>query len=189
MGCGYADLGWLNLQVVDLDGGGPPSIVQWHLFGASAVGTPGTGIASGTGTEVQFTPIDGGPTGSVRYDLVMAIDMPLELQADTTYWLGFSAPGLLPLSADGQSGMPAHSLVMGGWQPAAGDFAFTLDRLPPQRCPADTDGDGTVGVDDLVNVILDWGTATAPNNGDVDGSGLVDVDDLLMVITSWGPCP
>jgi hypothetical protein len=57
-----------------------------------------------------------------------------------------------------------------------------------QGCP-DTNGDGMVDVDDLVNVILDWGTATAPNNGDVDGNGLVDVDDLLMVIVSWGPCP
>jgi hypothetical protein len=40
-----------------------------------------------------------------------------------------------------------------------------------------------------VNVTLEWGTATAPNNGDVDGNGQVDVDDFLLVIVSWGACP
>ncbi|MHC5003326.1 MAG: serine hydrolase [Planctomycetota bacterium] len=191
MGCDHGGFGWLNLQVVDLDGGGPPSTVQWHLFESNAVGTPGPEIASGIGADAQFTPIEGGATGAELFDLVFAMELSptVMLAADTTYWLGFSAPGLLPLSTDDQSGMPAQSQFLGGWQPAAGDFAFTLDRLPPQPCPADTDGDGTVGVDDLVNVILDWGSAAAPNNGDVDGNGFVDVDDLLLVIVSWGACP
>ncbi|MHC5004897.1 MAG: hypothetical protein ACYTJ0_17445, partial [Planctomycetota bacterium] len=47
--------------------------------------------------------------------------------------------------------------------------------LGPGECP-DTNGDGVVDVDDLVSVILDWGTDGSGNGGDVDGSGTVDVD-------------
>ncbi|MHC5003314.1 MAG: hypothetical protein ACYTJ0_09330, partial [Planctomycetota bacterium] len=57
----------------------------------------------------------------------------------------------------------------------------------PPCCPADVDGDGEVDVDDLVAVVLAWGTADQA--ADVDGDGFVGVDDLVVVITSWGPCP
>jgi hypothetical protein len=53
-------------------------------------------------------------------------------------------------------------------------------------CPADVDGTGTVDVDDLVAVILAWGTDDP--DADVTGDGTVDVDDLVEVILSWGPC-
>jgi hypothetical protein len=57
-------------------------------------------------------------------------------------------------------------------------------------CPPDTDGDGTVGVDDLLAVVLAWGPCSpfVPCPADVDGNFEVDVDDLLAVITNWGPC-
>ena len=53
-------------------------------------------------------------------------------------------------------------------------------------CPADVDGDGVVGVNDLVAVIVAWGTADSA--ADIDGSGTVGVDDLVFVVSSWGPC-
>ncbi|MHC5001883.1 MAG: hypothetical protein ACYTJ0_02055 [Planctomycetota bacterium] len=59
---------------------------------------------------------------------------------------------------------------------------------PPPPCPADVDGTGVVDVDDLVAVILDWGTDGSAHNSDVDGSGTVDVDDIVVVILTWGPC-
>ena len=52
-------------------------------------------------------------------------------------------------------------------------------------CPADVDGDGTVGVDDVLLVLSGWGGS---GTGDIDGDGLVNVDDLLLVIAAWGPC-
>ena len=55
-------------------------------------------------------------------------------------------------------------------------------------CPADTDGSGEVDVDDLVSVVIAWGTDGTANNADVDGSGVVDVNDLNAVIVGWGPC-
>ena len=69
-----------------------------------------------------------------------------------------------------------------------------LDMGPYERqiesivCPADTDGNGAVDVDDLVRVILGWGSNGDDNNSDVDGSGVVDVDDLVAVILAWGTC-
>ena len=43
-------------------------------------------------------------------------------------------------------------------------------------------------MDDLTNVILDWGTDGSGHGGDLDGNGIVDVDDLTAVILGWGPC-
>ena len=53
-------------------------------------------------------------------------------------------------------------------------------------CPADTNDDGTVDVQDLVNVITAWGTDDA--NADVNTDGIVDVQDLVAIITAWGSC-
>ena len=65
---------------------------------------------------------------------------------------------------------------------------------PP--CPGDTNGDGAVDVNDLNNVILDWGTDGSANGGDITGpvpgsppDGIVNVNDLNAVIVGWGACP
>ncbi len=47
-------------------------------------------------------------------------------------------------------------------------------------------GDGFADVQDLVEVILNWGTAD--RDADIDDSGLVDVVDLVEVVLNWGPC-
>ncbi|MDP6158600.1 MAG: hypothetical protein QF534_07150, partial [Phycisphaerales bacterium] len=51
-------------------------------------------------------------------------------------------------------------------------------------CSGDLDGDGTVGVDDLLSLIAVWGTP----DGDIDGDGTTGVDDLLLLISLWGDC-
>ena len=48
--------------------------------------------------------------------------------------------------------------------------------------------DHDVNVDDVVNVVLDWGTDGSKNGGDADGSGSVDVDDIVWVVLHWGDC-
>ncbi len=58
---------------------------------------------------------------------------------------------------------------------------------PPAPCPADVDGSGAVGFDDLLTVLGAFGDAGGP--ADVDDSGLVDFDDLLTLLGAWGPCP
>jgi hypothetical protein len=64
-----------------------------------------------------------------------------------------------------------------GWE-----TAFTV------TCDEDINLDGVVDVNDLLDLVLDWGTDGSEHGSDLDGSGLVDVDDLLLVLTNWGPC-
>ena len=57
-----------------------------------------------------------------------------------------------------------------------------------EACPSDLDGNGSVGVKDLLILLGAWG----PNKGhpaDFDNSGAVDVKDLLELLGSWGKCP
>ena len=78
------------------------------------------------------------------------------------------------ISADGRV-VIGHSFGVGAW----------IVTIEPE-CDADIDGNGVVNVDDLVAVILAWGTDDA--SADVDGNGIVDVDDMVTVILAWGAC-
>jgi hypothetical protein len=53
-------------------------------------------------------------------------------------------------------------------------------------CPSDLNGDATVDVVDLLEVVGSWGESNVP--ADINGDGIVDVSDLLAVVDSWGPC-
>jgi protocatechuate 3,4-dioxygenase beta subunit/plastocyanin len=65
------------------------------------------------------------------------------------------------------------------------EFQFVIEDT--NTCPADLDGDGVVGVDEILAVIAAWNTDDA--DADVNDDGIVDVTDLLIVIDAWGPCP
>ena len=54
--------------------------------------------------------------------------------------------------------------------------------------PGDFDGDGAIGVADLVHLILAWGPADNADAiaADLNLDGNVDVEDLVALITSWG---
>jgi hypothetical protein len=43
-----------------------------------------------------------------------------------------------------------------------------------------------VDVEDLVEVILAWGTDDAA--ADITGDGIVNVEDLVEIILAWGSC-
>ena len=69
----------------------------------------------------------------------------------------------------------------------SGSRVFSTSWLFPEvdGIIGDLDGDGIVGVEDLLIVISEWG----PCSGcvaDIDGNGVVDVEDLLIVIANWG---
>ncbi len=63
--------------------------------------------------------------------------------------------------------------------------------VPVAPCPWDLNGDGTVGVGDMLALFAVWGPC--PNGpcctGDFDGNGAVGVGDLLAMFANWGPCP
>jgi hypothetical protein len=50
------------------------------------------------------------------------------------------------------------------------------------------DGDGTVGIVDLLGLLGAWG----PNPGhpaDLDGDATVGIGDLVALLAMWVPCP
>jgi hypothetical protein len=57
-------------------------------------------------------------------------------------------------------------------------------------CVGDTNGDGAVNVDDLIDVIVAWGDSVVggPNVNDQDGLGVVNSEDLVTVLNNWGTC-
>jgi hypothetical protein len=75
-----------------------------------------------------------------------------------------------------------------------GPFVSTADLadgealyLVTTPCPRDCgNGDGTVGVADLLAVLAQWGQVGTPC--DVTGNG-VGVDDFLALLGHWGACP
>jgi hypothetical protein len=60
------------------------------------------------------------------------------------------------------------------------------DECEPPPCPADLNGDATVDVTDLLQLLGAWGTSGGP--ADLDADGVVNVGDLLILLGDWGAC-
>ncbi len=56
-------------------------------------------------------------------------------------------------------------------------------------CPADLDGDTSVGPADLGILLGDWGATGTAIAADLDNSGTVDAPDLAVLLGAWGACP
>lgn len=58
----------------------------------------------------------------------------------------------------------------------------------PDECDADLDGNGSVGVIDLLILLGNWGPCTDCNDcpADLDGDCTVGVIDLIMLLSNWG---
>ena len=117
-------------------------------------------------------------------------------------------PGSPPIDAEDNSAIPIELSTDPDSNPLIDD-PNTVDSgrgTPPivdmgayelqAACDGDTNDDGVVNVDDLTNVILDWGTDGSANGGDLTGpiagsppDGTVGVNDLNAVIVGWGACP
>ncbi len=64
---------------------------------------------------------------------------------------------------------------------------LTLDAslTEPSGVPGDVNGDGVVGIDDLLDVLASFGPCPCCPT-DLNGDGAVTVDDLLTLIGAWG---
>ncbi len=71
---------------------------------------------------------------------------------------------------------------------ALGDAFFVVRLAVGPVCPWDLDGDGLIGVTDLLAVLGAWGTDPG-GPPDFDGNGAVGVTDLLKLLALWGSCP
>jgi len=106
---------------------------------------------------------------------------------------GYSSETYLNVS-EGDS----YLIRVGGWSAGSwggsgdeGTGTITIDGpgepCSSTPCPADTNGDGSVGVADLLTVVDMWGEAGGV--GDVNGDGSVGIGDLLAIVDAWGECP
>jgi len=64
-------------------------------------------------------------------------------------------------------------------------WLVVIDEL---ACPSDLNGDGVVGIADLLLVIDAWGFCESCG-ADINNDGSVNVNDLLTLINAWGTCP
>lgn len=104
-----------------------------------------------------------------------------ELGLDLGGWALYQVTGV---SADGRT-------VLGlGISPETGVTQGWVAYLGPPPCPADLDGDGAVGLEDLEIVLRYYGAADPfPFQGDFDADRDIDVQDLATLLTSFGqPC-
>ncbi|MEE9212963.1 MAG: hypothetical protein V3U29_09935 [Phycisphaeraceae bacterium] len=82
-------------------------------------------------------------------------------------------------------------VTIGLFRPGKPDTVTAMSQAPsPGKidCPADLDGDGSVGAADLANLLGAWG----PNPGhpaDFNGDDVVGPFDLAILLGAWGPCP
>ena len=66
----------------------------------------------------------------------------------------------------------------------AATLILEVEVVEPSGVPGDTDGDGFVTVDDLLNVLGNFGSCPCCPT-DFDGDGYVNVDEVLAVIANW----
>jgi hypothetical protein len=130
----------------------------------------------------------------ITSDPLFAVDNVYEVDG-STYWNQNPAFATLDYACMGCHEEIGEPLTM----EEASQFAFHLHTAHPAggtTCDGDTNGDGAVNVNDLNNVILDWGTDGSANGGDITGATpgsppdeSVNVNDLNAVIVNWGDCP
>ena len=68
----------------------------------------------------------------------------------------------------------------GGWRTWITEVEFDV-------CSGDVNGDGTVSVDDILQVIAAFGACTGCPE-DMNGDGFVGVLEILTILDTWGPC-
>lgn len=83
----------------------------------------------------------------------------------------------MDISADGRT--------IVGWGAGAGNPSGAWIVHFPADCPADLSGDGTVGPEDLAQVLGAWG---GRGSADLSGDGTVGPDDLALLLGAWGEC-
>ncbi|MHC4416114.1 MAG: hypothetical protein ACYS0G_12605 [Planctomycetota bacterium] len=161
----------------------------------------GTGVG-GTTSEIIFDPAFGAQITSIEFGLepfVMAtltfFDMSNNVISQTVVSGGnFPLDHTLTVSATSNNGVSRFLFDSGphGGGSIEGNTSIDNVRVAicelPSNCPWDLNGDGFVGINDLLILLAAWG----PNPGhpaDFNGDGFVGIGDLLALLANWGNCP
>ena len=117
------------------------------------------------------------------------------LTEDVNYWI--VAESMAPCGDDGvwnfaSKGLGFMSFSLGygePWQPGiqSAVAATIIEGTPVGPCPADLDGNGDVGILDLLALLAAWGSNPG-HPADFNNDGTVGILDLLTLLANWGPC-
>ena len=119
-------------------------------------------------------------------DALLASELLSYVYSDTNVYVS----GAVTIPADTPDGIwyiAARSVLSGDPDATNDTYAVEVVIGDPQPCSGDVNGDGTVGVDDILQTIGDWGPCSGCGS-DANGDGLVGVDDLLLILSVWGDC-
>jgi hypothetical protein len=100
--------------------------------------------------------------------------------------------GVVLIDAGDVSGNGENELVTigdGALMRGSSSPLLSLRKINNATCPGDFDGTGSVGIDDLLTLLGEFGSCTENCQGDMDGDNDVDIDDMLALISVFGPCP
>lgn len=141
-------------------------------------------VATGTGTITVST------CGSLGFDSRLAA---FTGPCDAPFWVGCDDDGCGVSS--GPSTMTfqttcgeVYTIVLGSYDGSSGSGTMTITQIGtcPPPCPADLNGNRSVGADDLAVLLGQW---NGPGSADLDGNGVVSSSDLAILLGAWGPCP
>lgn len=136
---------------------------------------------SGTGDHIT-----GGGTYTVFSEFAALNRLELDLVINADDPIHFDS-GMVPVGAPWPR--IKVTVAMNG-EPACYDIRLNVAAKPLH---ADINGDGVVGIDDLLSVIHDWGdcpplpeACPADIVPELEGDRQVNVDDLIKIVTEWG---
>jgi hypothetical protein len=130
-------------------------------------------------------------TATMAWDAAGGLRM-LAKTGDTTF-TGTPCNQLTLIGSTGNNGNGSGTgFTDNGWltlragDSAAGLYAIARIRVEPpaNNCPADLNDDGSVGADDLAQLLSAWGTPGV----DLDGDGDTGASDLAILLSAWGDC-
>ena len=166
----------LDIPVDNIDEGPPGGTFDLYVF-------EGDGVVSTDEWDAgdffhRFTDVDGN-------DIVLSIDVTdlvrtyRENGAEIMAFNFQGGPMLDRYWLNGIVGLPCPTLTA----------TDATDLLCAGLCPEDVDGDGDVGVEDVLAIIRNAGACLAMScPADVDRNGVVDACDLVEVVRAFGGC-
>ncbi|HWB21097.1 MAG TPA: dockerin type I domain-containing protein [Phycisphaerales bacterium] len=156
------------VEVMHVDPDGANWVRKWPTTGntagwATTMDSAGNVIVAGINANDQVVLVGWTPTGDTLFT-----------HADPA--LGVTV-GAMSMHADGDGRYAVTTY-------AGEDISTSVFRR--NITPGDVNGDGSVNINDLTSIILQWGQCSSSDCGaDLTGDGQVNIDDLTAVILNW----
>ncbi len=153
------------------------STSRFVLDGIISAGNDSPDVEMYLGTQVRLT----GPGDETIFDHSLVVNQGDAPDSQLLDEVGQLEPGIYTLAAFAFSAVDAPVPPNGA---GVAIFNFTFEVL----IQGDLDGDGRVGVSDLLLLLASWGPCDDCNDcpADIDGNCNVGVSDLLILLANWG---